>query len=68
MPLTDHKDLTVVLTGDQFFIPTNSEYSANLSEPNGNHRCAYLCGNSLGLLAKRSKALLEEELHVWGSR
>jgi hypothetical protein len=40
MPLTDHKDLTVVLTGDQFFIPTNSEYSANLSEPNG-HQPSY---------------------------
>lgn len=35
MPPIDHKDLTVVLTGDQFFIPTNREYSDNLSEPNG---------------------------------
>jgi len=34
-PSTDHKDLTVVLTGDQFFIPTNSEYNAEPSEPNG---------------------------------
>ncbi|KAI9571223.1 pyridoxal phosphate-dependent transferase [Boletus coccyginus] len=64
---TDHTDLTVVLTGDQFFIPTNSEY-AELSGPNDKHRCAYLCGNSLGLLAKRSKTLLEEELLVWGTR
>ncbi|OJA14854.1 hypothetical protein AZE42_00797 [Rhizopogon vesiculosus] len=31
-------------------------------------RCTYLCGNSLGPLNKRSKALLQEELHVWGTR
>jgi hypothetical protein len=36
--------------------------------PLGNHRCTYLCGNSLGPLAKRSKSLVLEELHVWGSR
>ncbi|KAF8557252.1 kynureninase [Imleria badia] len=69
MPSADHEDLTVVLTGDQFFIPTNTQYSAHLllSHP-GDHPCAYLCGNSLGLLAKQSKALIDEELHVWGSR
>ncbi|KAH0827075.1 kynureninase [Lanmaoa asiatica] len=68
MSLIKHTDLTVVLANDEFFIPTNKEYNTQLSEPNGDSRCAYLCGNSLGLLAKRSKALLEEELHVWGSR
>jgi kynureninase len=31
-------------------------------------RCTYLCGNSLGPLNKRSKALLQEELHVWETR
>ncbi|KAG8217825.1 pyridoxal phosphate-dependent transferase [Butyriboletus roseoflavus] len=65
MSSVDHKDLSVVLTDDQFCIPTIRECSPGISESNG---CAYLCGNSLGLLAKRSKALLEEELHVWGTR
>jgi hypothetical protein len=32
---TDHKDLTVALGGDQFFIPTNSESSNQLSDSNG---------------------------------
>ncbi|KAG6376446.1 pyridoxal phosphate-dependent transferase [Boletus reticuloceps] len=68
MPSSNHKDLSVVPTGDQFFFPTNREYTTQLPGPNGDQRCAYLCGNSLGLLAKRSKALLEEELHVWGTR
>jgi len=31
-------------------------------------RCTYLCGNSLGPLNKRSKALLQDELHVCGTR
>ncbi|KAI0720958.1 kynureninase [Cerioporus squamosus] len=30
--------------------------------------CTYLCGNSLGLLPKRAKKLVEEELEVWGTR
>lgn len=30
--------------------------------------CTYLCGNSLGLLPKRSKILVQEELEVWGSK
>ena len=43
MPPTHHKDLTVVLTGDEFFFPTNSEYRAQLSETNGCHS-AFLPG------------------------
>lgn len=30
--------------------------------------CTYLCGNSLGLLPKRAKKLIEEELEVWSTR
>ena len=37
MPSADHKDLAVVLTGDQFLIPTNREFSTQLSESNGSH-------------------------------
>ncbi|KIJ16813.1 kynureninase [Paxillus involutus ATCC 200175] len=65
---TNHKDLNIILTGDQFLIPTNNDIGAHLPETDGNHRCTYLCGNSLGPLAKRSKSLVLEELHVWGSR
>lgn len=30
--------------------------------------CTYLCGNSLGVLPKRSRQLVQEELEVWGTR
>jgi kynureninase len=30
--------------------------------------CVYLCGNSLGAMAKRSKELVMEELEVWATR
>ena len=30
--------------------------------------CTYLCGNSLGLLPKRAKKLVQEELDVWATR
>ncbi|EPT06127.1 hypothetical protein FOMPIDRAFT_1021190 [Fomitopsis schrenkii] len=30
--------------------------------------CTYLCGNSLGVLPKRSKQYVEEELQVWAAR
>ena len=30
--------------------------------------CTYLCGNSLGLLPKRARKLVEEELDVWSTR
>jgi kynureninase len=30
--------------------------------------CVYLCGNSLGLMSKRSKTLIMEELDVWSRR
>lgn len=30
--------------------------------------CTYLCGNSLGLMPRRSAELVKEELEVWGTR
>lgn len=30
--------------------------------------CTYLCGNSLGILPKRSSELVKEELDVWATR
>ncbi|KAH7889307.1 pyridoxal phosphate-dependent transferase [Phlebopus sp. FC_14] len=61
-----HADLDVVLTGDEFAIPSNADIRATKVSPD--RRCTYLCGNSLGPLAKRSKYLLQEELHVWATR
>ncbi|KAK7014930.1 kynureninase [Favolaschia claudopus] len=50
----------------QFVIPTNREIGASShSEPD--NACTYLCGNSLGPMSKRSKALVEEELKVWAT-
>ncbi|KAJ3889928.1 pyridoxal phosphate-dependent transferase [Lentinula edodes] len=52
---------------NEFFLPTNSEVGAhrllNVDKP-----CTYLCGNSLGLMSKRSRELVEEELSVWATR
>ena len=30
--------------------------------------CTYLCGNSLGLMPKRSRQRVMEELDAWGKR
>ncbi|KAI0093620.1 kynureninase [Irpex rosettiformis] len=53
----------------EFVIPTNRQMKAS-SVPDSlqDEECTYLCGNSLGAMAKRSKALVMEELDVWGSR
>ncbi|KAG1803654.1 pyridoxal phosphate-dependent transferase [Suillus plorans] len=63
----DWNDLNVVLSRD-FIIPTNKDIGAKIQQENAHQRCTYLCGNSLGPLTKRSKALLQEELDVWGTR
>ncbi|KIJ68990.1 hypothetical protein HYDPIDRAFT_172492 [Hydnomerulius pinastri MD-312] len=68
MSSTNYKDPDIALAGDKFVIPTNKDISAQVPEIDADRRCTYLCGNSLGPLAKRSKSLLQEELHVWGTR
>ncbi|KDQ18109.1 hypothetical protein BOTBODRAFT_155174 [Botryobasidium botryosum FD-172 SS1] len=55
---------------DEFFLPTTGRDAGapdagSLNASLGSS-CVYLCGNSLGLLSKRSKDLVEKELHVWG--
>lgn len=30
--------------------------------------CTYLCGNSLGLMPKRSRDMINEELDAWSRR
>ncbi|KAH9901061.1 kynureninase [Cubamyces lactineus] len=54
---------------DEFVIPTFRQMKASaVPEEMADEPCTYLCGNSLGLLPKRSKKLVEEELEVWGTR
>ncbi|KAH9934629.1 kynureninase [Fomitopsis serialis] len=54
---------------DEFVIPTNAQMKATAVAPElENEPCTYLCGNSLGVLPKRSKQLVEEELQVWATR
>ncbi|KAG1756542.1 pyridoxal phosphate-dependent transferase [Suillus paluster] len=66
--LPQYNDLDIVLS-DEFLIPSNRDIGAKIvPEEIADQRCTYLCGNSLGPLTKRSKALLQEELHVWGTR
>ncbi|RDB21270.1 Kynureninase [Hypsizygus marmoreus] len=52
---------------NEFIIPTNNDIGAKL-RPDGDSKIIYLCGNSLGLPSKRSTALVQEELNVWGTR
>ncbi|KAH7914994.1 pyridoxal phosphate-dependent transferase [Hygrophoropsis aurantiaca] len=67
--MSPNQDLSAVLTGNQFVIPSNRQIGAsNIPENLADQRCAYLCGNSLGPLSKRSQSLLQEELQVWGTR
>ncbi|KZT67692.1 kynureninase [Daedalea quercina L-15889] len=54
---------------DEFIIPTNVQMKATAVAPELEDKpCTYLCGNSLGVLSKRSKQLVEEELQVWATR
>ncbi|KAI8998517.1 kynureninase [Trametes punicea] len=60
---------TLVKYRDEFVIPTFRQMKAHaISAEKADEPCTYLCGNSLGLLAKRSKKYVEEELEVWATR
>ncbi|KAJ7285942.1 pyridoxal phosphate-dependent transferase [Mycena rebaudengoi] len=50
---------------DEFVLPKNKEIGAS-KHADPERTCTYLCGNSLGPLSKRSKTLVEQELHAWG--
>ncbi|KAI8872511.1 kynureninase [Ramicandelaber brevisporus] len=60
----------------EFSIPTVAQVTLHLSSSTPDaadsaskeQPCIYLCGNSLGLLPKRSRERVNEELDVWGSR
>ncbi|KAK7467009.1 Kynureninase (L-kynurenine hydrolase) [Stygiomarasmius scandens] len=52
-----------------FQLPTNSDVEATRLDPDDQSKpCTYLCGNSLGAMAKRSKDLIQEEIDVWSTR
>ncbi|KAG2204660.1 hypothetical protein INT47_011955 [Mucor saturninus] len=49
---------------DEFVIPTLRD----ISNGDSDEPCTYLCGNSLGLMPKRSRELINQELDAWGRR
>ncbi|KAI0636839.1 kynureninase [Trametes polyzona] len=54
---------------DEFVVPTFRQMKASAVPADlADEPCTYLCGNSLGLLPKRSKKLVQEELEVWATR
>ncbi|OBZ75336.1 Kynureninase [Grifola frondosa] len=54
---------------DEFAIPTNRQMKATAVAPElADAPCTYLCGNSLGLMPKRARQLVNEELEVWATR
>ncbi|KAF9532264.1 pyridoxal phosphate-dependent transferase [Crepidotus variabilis] len=65
--MTDQEgDLYTPLSND-FVVPTNTDIGAT-SRQDGESKCTYLCGNSLGLLSKTSSAHIQQELNAWGTR
>ncbi|KAA1474918.1 kynureninase [Dentipellis sp. KUC8613] len=52
----------------EFVFPTNEAVGASHHTVQADEPCVYLCGNSLGLLPKRSAALVQEELQTWGAK
>ncbi|KAH9946003.1 kynureninase [Epithele typhae] len=54
---------------DEFVVPTMREVKASkVAVELADAGCTYMCGNSLGLMSKRTKQLVEEELAVWATR
>lgn len=53
----------------EFVIPTLKSLSeVTDSNEKSDEECTYLCGNSLGLMPKRSRQLVNEEFDAWGKR
>ncbi|KAJ2002184.1 Kynureninase (L-kynurenine hydrolase) [Coemansia thaxteri] len=52
---------------NEFAIPTVGQTTGSTDE-RSSATCVYLCGNSLGLMPKRSRRILEEELDEWASK
>jgi len=62
--VSEHTDLNIPLS-DDFIVPTNNDVGAT-SRTDGENKCVYLCGNSLGLQSKTSSVLIQEEVDAWG--
>ncbi|GAA5813658.1 hypothetical protein MFLAVUS_007143 [Mucor flavus] len=56
----------------EFVIPlrryVSGENAVTEKESDLDDECTYLCGNSLGLMPKRSRELINEELTTWGQK
>ncbi|KAJ2739361.1 Kynureninase (L-kynurenine hydrolase), partial [Coemansia sp. BCRC 34301] len=52
----------------EFEIPTVGQVAGSTGEHASDAPCTYLCGNSLGLLPKRSRRILNEEINEWASK
>ncbi|KAJ2761097.1 Kynureninase (L-kynurenine hydrolase), partial [Coemansia nantahalensis] len=52
---------------DEFAIPTVREVAGE-DAVDGDAACVYLCGNSLGLMPRRARAILDDEMDEWASR
>ncbi|KAF8969989.1 kynureninase [Flammula alnicola] len=64
--MSAQNNLDIPLSND-FIVPTNRDIGATL-RTDGENKCTYLCGNSLGLLSQSSSTLVQEELDAWGKR
>lgn len=53
---------------DEFVIPTFQSLGISTSKFSLLDDSIYFCGNSLGLMPKRSRKALEDELDAWGAR
>ncbi|KAI9475467.1 MAG: hypothetical protein EXX96DRAFT_573392 [Benjaminiella poitrasii] len=52
----------------EFQIPLKSTFTKANNEKEADEECIYLCGNSLGLMPKRVRTIINQELDVWGQR
>ncbi|CAJ0959038.1 unnamed protein product, partial [Mesorhabditis belari] len=51
---------------EQFAYPKNGKFPhVDLSLANPDEECIYMCGNSLGLMPKATRALMDEQLTKW---
>ncbi|KAJ2616565.1 Kynureninase (L-kynurenine hydrolase) [Coemansia sp. RSA 1365] len=51
----------------EFAIPTVNQVTGR-DAADGNEPCVYLCGNSLGLMPKQSRCILNEEMDEWATK
>lgn len=70
--LAEHLDATDTLRGfrESFHVPRMRDLSAvdkSLLEGDADQDCLYLAGNSLGLMPRAVRTVLEEELHKWAT-